>query len=249
MRGARRVGVLAFTAMVLGAAPAFAAALFSDNTFALGNYSASPNFSSDPSASITYLQCASCGNPGNALQFTSTMTVAGTILLAQGLVNTGFSYNPLTQGAIASISASVDKNISVDFAGVGIGNTFRPTIEQNGIFYLAAIPGTPFNGPNAPAGAGYQNISNGALLAADFINFDFTTGVFGSAHPNFAGNSILLGLTQITGINGSSGHLVTQYDNLSFAVTNVPEPFTLSLFGTGLAGAVAMRRRKKKTAG
>ena len=29
---------------------------------------------------------------------------------------------------------------------------------------------------------------------------------------------------------------------------NVPEPLTLSLFGAGLAGAVAMRRRKKQTA-
>ena len=38
--------------------------------------------------------------------------------------------------------------------------------------------------------------------------------------------------------------------NLAFSVLgtpqNVPEPITLSLFGAGLAGAVAMRRRKKK---
>ena len=27
--------------------------------------------------------------------------------------------------------------------------------------------------------------------------------------------------------------------------TNLPEPITLSLFGTGLAGAIALRRRKK----
>ena len=32
------------------------------------------------------------------------------------------------------------------------------------------------------------------------------------------------------------------------AATAVPEPFTLSLFGAGFAGAVAMRRRKKKPA-
>jgi hypothetical protein len=34
----------------------------------------------------------------------------------------------------------------------------------------------------------------------------------------------------------------------SVSATPVPEPVTLSLFGTGLAGAIAMRRRKKKTA-
>ena len=31
-------------------------------------------------------------------------------------------------------------------------------------------------------------------------------------------------------------------------VTAVPEPITLSLFSTGLAGAVTLRRRKKKAA-
>ncbi|HWY66486.1 MAG TPA: PEP-CTERM sorting domain-containing protein [Rhizomicrobium sp.] len=37
-------------------------------------------------------------------------------------------------------------------------------------------------------------------------------------------------------------------DNVDVEPTVVPEPFTLSLFGTGLAGAVAMRRRKKAKA-
>ena len=32
----------------------------------------------------------------------------------------------------------------------------------------------------------------------------------------------------------------------SFTITSVPEPVTLSLFGAGLAGAAALRRRKKK---
>jgi hypothetical protein len=37
-------------------------------------------------------------------------------------------------------------------------------------------------------------------------------------------------------------------DNVDVEPTVVPEPFTLSLFGTGLAGAVAIRRRKKAKA-
>jgi PEP-CTERM motif len=35
---------------------------------------------------------------------------------------------------------------------------------------------------------------------------------------------------------------------LALNQVNVPEPITLSLFGAGVAGAAAMRRRKKKTA-
>jgi hypothetical protein len=39
---------------------------------------------------------------------------------------------------------------------------------------------------------------------------------------------------------------VFNLDNLTVAA--IPEPVTLSVFGVGLAGAAALRRRKKKAA-
>lgn len=65
-------------------------------------------------------------------------------------------------------------------------------------------------------------------------------------------------LTATTSYNAFDGHydgrpsyylFVTGggvYDNpISFSLSEVPEPLTLSLFGAGLAGAAALRRRKR----
>jgi hypothetical protein len=232
----------------LVSAPAFAGTVdFSDGTFNLGNYSASPAYSADPSASIAYSQCATCGDPDQALQFIATFTSAavGTPETSQGLVNILFAYNPSTQGDITSIGTSVDKNIFTDASGTAFGNTYHPTIEQDGVFYVASIAGSTFDGPNTPGGTGYT-VFSGDLTASDFLSYDFAAGISGLANPNFDGDTMLFGLTQMSGIESETGTLTTQYDNLDFTITNnVPEPFTLSLFGAGLAGAAALRRRKK----
>jgi hypothetical protein len=182
------------------------------------------------------------------LQFTSTFTNSATLInVAQGLVNTLFSYNPLFQGAITSIDTSVLKNISVDYTLTGGGNTFRPTIEQDGVFYLAAIAGATFDGPNAPAGTGFLTFSQTGLKATDFLSYDFSTGTFGSANPNFDGDPLLFGLTQISGVasfDGSPGHLVTQYQDLAFDIHTAPEPSTIALFGAALFGLAGFARRK-----
>lgn len=66
----------------------------------------------------------------------------------------------------------------------------------------------------------------------------------------FAGIIDAAGFTTVsfTGLQPGDGIF---FDRLRFggaAVRQVPEPLTLSLFGTGLAGAIAMRRRKNKSA-
>jgi len=162
------------------------------------------------------------------------------------LVNTTFTYDPLTQAPIIGIDASVLKNIATSFSASGITNSYHPTIEQDGVFYLATIPGPTFTGPNEPGGTGFLSFSQADLQASDFLSYDFTTGTFGSSNPNFNGDPLTFGLTQLTGIGlDQTGNIVTQFQDLSFDVLQTPEPASLAVLGTALVGFGAIRRRRK----
>jgi hypothetical protein len=235
MKSWSRIGLAGAIAIAAGATPALADVIFSDNTFNLGNYAASPTFVTDGSASIVYNQCASCGMPGNGLEFTATFTASDTPKSAAvGLTNTTFSYNPQTQGEVASIDASVDKNITVDIPGAGFGNTFRPLILQDGVYYVATVPGPTFNGPGGPGYLAFATV----LSETSFVSYDFTTNTFGLANPDFGGNPFALGVAQISGIGAGSplpAHVVTQYDNLVYTL-HIPEPGTAGVFIAALVG-------------
>lgn len=220
--------------------PAFGGVIFSDATFNLGNYTQTPTFQSNGTIAVS--QCASCGNPGQALQFVENFTAdpnPGTV--AAGLANTTFSYNPLTQGAIARITASVDKTFLLSTSLGSIGNSFRPMIVQDGNYYLAAIAGPNFSGTSS----GLLTLS-GTLQQDDFVQFSFATATFGTAHPNFAGNPILLGLTQLSGsIGGRLVESTQYYDNLSFEIST-PEPASFAVFLLLTPPFVmALRRRRR----
>jgi hypothetical protein len=222
-------------------ATASAGTIFTDSTFALAGYTITSGLV-DGGASIAAVQCATCGNPGAGLQITGTFPnappPAGIDTALEVLINNSFSYDPTTQGAITSLSASVDKNLLVNVAGTGFGNTFRPTILQGGVFYVAAVPGPALNCP--PCATGFNSIG-ASLTAAAFLSFDPATNISGVATPNFAGGPMEFGLTQVFGA-GAAEIIIADYDNLTFAI-NAPEPASLAVLGVGLLGLGAARRR------
>jgi hypothetical protein len=240
--------LLLFAALCVVAAPSFADTTFTDGTFNPANYTGT-SYVSSGTIGISSGQCASCGDPigpGNtALQvvFDFTQPVAGGVAVL-GLVNSTFSYNPGTQGAIISIDASVDKNVILSVPANPsntFGNTFWPLIEQDGVVYLSPISGADFDGGTT----GYLPLSQSGLVAGDFFAFNFINGTFNlAASPNFSGDPILFGLAQVTEFNGVIND-ESDYDNLSYTVST-PEPASFLLLGLGLAAlALASRRRTR----
>jgi len=238
----------------MASVPAFCDVVFSDPTIDLANYSATAQFVNAEAVSITGANCASCGvGSGKALQFLSTFgdTTTAEGIVDLGFVNNTFTYDPGTQGALSSVSASVDKDLAINITTAGgnpFGNTFRPLIEQDGFFFLAAIPGPSLTGGST----GFNTLSKSGLVAADFSLFDFSTALgaatgtvaAGPQHPNFSGDPMSFGLGQITGIQGftNPNALVTAtYDNLSFDLQPVPEPSSLILFGSLIPALAAIR--------
>jgi len=242
---------LALAALALPLAAHASTITFSDATFNLANYTPTPNVTNGAIGTAT--QCATCGNLGNALEFFVIAPLIQEALYTQGFAGNAFIYNPQTQGPLASISASVDKNVTVDFAANNFGSSFHPFILQNGIYYFASIPGAPLNYPNGAGTTGYLTFAASGLTAADFLAFDFTIDDYGTGTPDFSGSTMQFGLAQVLDIlpgTSAPNTFIADYDNLNLtlsqAASPVPEPSSLLLLGSGISSALLLARTRKR---
>ncbi len=252
--GQRRGSILRPLAVVVGAClvlavavgPCLADTVFSDGTSNLANYTQTVFTSNTAAANATYsvTQSGASGNPAPSLDLHIEWTVNTTFTIFDGLINSNFTYNPATAGAISAINFSQDRNITFTDSIVTVTNTSATALlEQNSKFYLDTITGAAF-----VAGT-WQTTSATGLTANNFSSYDFSTNTLDSTqHPDFSTAGSVIGFGFRTGLGrlntSGTGSFDSLADNLSFTVTPVPEPSSLLLLCSGLAGLGYLGRKR-----
>jgi hypothetical protein len=184
-------------------------------------------------------QCASCGNPGQALQtiFTTTASnIVTTAIMDVGVINSAFSYDPSVMGPLMFVSGSMDASDSNSNIGYPSEGSFNILIEQGGNFYFSEL---------FVNGTGFNTLSQTNLTAASFRQIMSNGFQNPSSHPNFNSGVMDFGLYMTSGaLNSPSNTETITYDNLNLTLTSAPEPGSLCPAGVALAGLALLRRFK-----
>lgn len=116
-----------------------------------------------------------------------------------------------------------------------------PTVFNDAAFSTFAFNNAVSSGAGSSTSVTVQGWNGSTLewTASEDLTADFTYLPFGNAP-----------VTEVKFFNDGSAAQWWLVDNINYndPLSAVPEPITLSLFGAGVAGAVAMRRRKKTAA-
>jgi len=172
----------------------------------------------------------------------------------EAAVSNNFVTEPFDSGGLQSFTGVVTTFGAIGPArGVLTGSVWTDFVDST---YFSGPASTTFSYKPAnlfAAGATFDTSPEGEGVGLDIIlnlvgGGTETVAHIGPIDGTFFGFVSTDAFTSFTITNGG-GFETFDMDNLHFeANTNVPEPVTLSLFGAGLAGAIAMRRRKKNVA-
>jgi hypothetical protein len=182
------------------------------------------------------------GNPDDFLRI-QTIPSGGTIVIG-GYLNSAATYDPSTQGAIASIDLGIDVALFVGVTGFTDGQGFGTILEQNGQVFGNGFAVTGLNNSfNSRTILGSAESNFGLISANGNTNFGI--------NPDFSssGSSITFGFSAANSGSSPISGSTAGYDNWSVTVNQVnpqqvAEPGTLALFAIGLAGLGFVRRRK-----
>src|SRR4051812_19120836 len=187
--GIAKASSLLLALMVTGGAPPAMAAVFTDTTFNVADYSAS--IYQTGGAAINFSQTPTGGNPGSALEVATRVSATGIeeFHSEEYFVNRQFNYDPQSQGIVNSIDFSLDRYFQVT-EGFPISSIFATIlIVQGSKFYAHSV--------SLPVATGiFQTATANGLQARDFYLItdlaSLTTDL--SKHPDFAGGPLQFGL-------------------------------------------------------
>ena len=175
---------------------------------------------------------ASWGNPGSALQISSSLS-GGSAVTSRFIAFNGFTYDPGVSGAVDSFDYSVDTLRVAGAHGWGLG------FKQDGFVYRLNI---------TSGSSSFQTFSGTGIDAGSLIN-----ALNGSVGPGLdfsaTGSEIEMGFYFFSGNGGASFRSdTTLYDNwtitLNQAEVAVPAPGAAAIFVIGLAGMGVARKRR-----
>lgn len=157
---------------------------------------------------------------------------------------------PYTEGGISvsQINGDPANDIWVNLGGLQGSHSWYPNAGDHGYTRIALSGGADFADISlnfisyGPTNVLYELLDNGSVVLSGFLAGG--SGAIGFEGGGF--DEVLLRGGLAGGAFHDGGFNALQIDSIkSGDATAIPEPLTLSLFGAGLAGAVAIRRRKK----
>jgi len=249
---------LVLCALIISPGLSFGDVIYSDSTFAAANWlppaftfihndTTGPNLSS-----VSYTNgpasCASCGAGGTGgLTFTTTSVVspggAGEVdaFLYTGYINSLFTWDPGTQGALMTVSGSMEVQDTNTLApGEPDLDQFAILIRQGGNYFVNS-------GAFLVNNNGLFNlVTQAPITASSFFQFDPSTGLKnGASHPNFNGSTMEFGLFFTGGTIAPIPPFseTSTFSDLTLDLTGTPEPATVLMVGGGIMGLALLRRR------
>jgi hypothetical protein len=159
-------------------------------------------------------------------------------LSPDGLGGLAGQFTTLTYQLMGDVGGNCTFSATAGGPSASCGLDTQLTLATGSLNNSVGSNSASINSQNVPSANVAANIVAGANAGGFFVSpSDLTLIDFSSAFINTSDVTTVVGPGQIV-INGGGGNV-----NIT-----VPEPLTLSLFGAGLLGAGAMRRRRSKKA-